>query len=84
MQSFYIFNRSKQIYTSFGFFRFKYTIDSKFAEICGFTQQEIERYFKEWIDENHHALQCLEKLKITYDGIRFSEKPTTLYNPVLL
>ena len=65
------------------------TMIPKFAEICGFTQQEVEHYFKEWIEDNHKQLgmtkeEYLLKLKRTYDGIRFSEKPTTLYNPVSL
>ena len=63
------------------------TMDKKFAGICGFTQEECEKYFAEWITENAEELEMtkdayLEKLKDMYNGIRFSEKPLSLYNPV--
>ncbi|MEA2013566.1 MAG: AAA family ATPase, partial [Verrucomicrobiota bacterium] len=63
------------------------TMDKKFASICGFTQEECEHYFAEWITENAEELNLtkdayLEKIKIKYNGIRFSEKPVSLYNPV--
>ncbi|MBN2695161.1 ATP-binding protein [bacterium] len=63
------------------------TLDSDFATICGFTKEETEFYFAEWIDENHKKLnltkeQYLDKLKETYDGIRFTEKEISVFNPV--
>ncbi len=63
------------------------TMDRKYAGICGFTQEECEYYFAEWIEENAEELGItrdayLAKLKIMYNGIRFSEKPLSLYNPV--
>jgi len=63
------------------------TLDSNFATICGFTKEETEFYFAEWIDENHKKLnltkeQYLDKLKETYDGIRFTKKDISVFNPV--
>ncbi len=63
------------------------TMDVKFAGICGFTQEECEHYFAEWIIENADTLgisrqEYLDKLKEMYNGIRFSKKDLLLYNPV--
>ena len=63
------------------------TMDRKFAGICGFTQEECEKYFAEWITENIEELETtktayLAKLKDMYDGIRFTPKKLYLYNPV--
>ncbi len=63
------------------------TMDQRYAEICGFTQEECEKYFAEWIDENAvknkmKRTDYLEKLRVLYNGIRFSKKEVTLYNPV--
>ncbi len=63
------------------------TMDPKFAGICGFTQEECEFYFSEWIAENAETLNMdkiayLAKLKEHYNGVRFSKKDLTLYNPV--
>ncbi len=63
------------------------TMDKNFASICGFTQEECEHYFSEWITKNAETLKItkeayLAKLKEHYNGIRFSKKPLYLYNPV--
>jgi len=63
------------------------TMDVNYASICGFTQHECEHYFAPWIDENaiKHKMSkvdYLEKLRVLYDGIRFSEEEVNLYNPV--
>lgn len=63
------------------------TLNPQFATICGFTQEECEHYFSEWIDENSVKLgmtkdQYLAKIKETYDGIRFTKKEASVYNPV--
>ncbi len=63
------------------------TMDKNFASICGFTQEECEYYFAEWITGNAAELKIskeeyLAKLKEYYNGIRFSKKPLYLYNPV--
>lgn len=63
------------------------TMMPDYATLCGFTQEECEGYFSEWIEEN--AIKngmdrnvYLEKLRKTYNGLRFSEKPVSVYNPV--
>ncbi len=63
------------------------TMDAKYADLCGFTQEECEEYFAEWIVENAKTLEMsksayLAKLKEYYNGCRFTEKNQTLYNPV--
>ena len=63
------------------------TMNAKFAGICGFTQEECESYFAEWIAENAETLDMtkaayLAKLKEYYDGIRFTDRELYLYNPV--
>jgi hypothetical protein len=63
------------------------TLNPEFATICGFTQAECEHYFAEWIDENavKNGMtrdEYLAKIKETYDGIRFTEKEQSVYNPV--
>ncbi len=63
------------------------TLMPEYGTICGFTREECEHYFAEWIEENSvkNGLSrdaYLEKLERTYDGLRFSKKPVTVYNPV--
>jgi len=63
------------------------SMDVNYATMCGFTQEECEKYFAEWINENAEKNkmskgQYLEKLKEVYNGSRFSEKNVTVYNPV--
>lgn len=61
------------------------TLDPKFADICGITQNEMERNFDEYIDE--YASQYdgkenyLQKLKNYYNGYRFSDSKVSVYNP---
>eukprot|EP01156_Anaeramoeba_ignava_P003050 Anaeramoba_ignava/a220547_15.p1 GENE.a220547_15~~a220547_15.p1 ORF type:complete len:519 (-),score=23.39 a220547_15:129-1685(-) len=63
------------------------SITPDYATLCGFTQTECEYYFSEWIAENTEKLcmsrkAYLDKLKEYYNGIRFSEKDSLVYNPV--
>ncbi len=63
------------------------TMDQRYSTICGFTQEECEKYFAEWINENADKSKMskysyLKKLKEFYNGFRFSKKNITLYNPV--
>ncbi len=63
------------------------SMDQRYSTICGFTQTECEKYFAEWINENvvknkMDKASYLRKLKIFYNGFRFSKKNITLYNPV--
>jgi len=57
-----------------------------FAEILGYTEEELSIYFNEYFvklaDEYDLTVQeARERFKITYDGFRFTEKETTVYNP---
>ena len=63
------------------------TMMPTYATLCGFTQEECEHYFAEWIDENAVKLgvsrgDYLARLRRTYNGLRFSKEPQTVYNPV--
>jgi hypothetical protein len=62
------------------------SFDKDFAEVCGFSQAEVERDFAPEIEEvcrcaGLSKAQYLEKLRTFYNGYRFSKKPTTVYNP---
>jgi hypothetical protein len=61
------------------------TLDPKFADICGITQDEMERDFAEYIDEyaeNYGGKEnYLKKLKDYYNGYRFSKSEISVYNP---
>ena len=62
------------------------TLDPRYADICGITQEELEAGFepeiesvlKETGDSRDHYL---ERLRRFYNGYRFSEKPLKVYNP---
>ena len=59
----------------------------KYANILGYTQQELERDFTDCISEGVAASgmkrdDYMEKLKRTYDGYCFCPGTATLYNPV--
>jgi hypothetical protein len=62
------------------------SLDTRYADLCGITQTELERDFAEGIDEalsesGRERSQYMGKLKSFYNGYRFSEKPLTVYNP---
>jgi len=57
------------------------------ATLLGYTQEELEENFVEYIDAlaTAHELskvECLEKLKVWYNGYKFEESAPTVYNPV--
>ncbi len=61
----------------------------EFAGICGITDVEIDRYFKEEIIDlaNRQGMttdQCLAQLKKTYDGYCFCPRSEGVYNPFSL
>ena len=70
------------------------TMDEDYANMFGYTQQELEDNFAEHLDaaiqhkvcDNHgHELsrkELLEELKFWYDGFTFSENGSNVYNPV--
>jgi hypothetical protein len=65
------------------------TKDARFATMLGYTQDEFEKYFAEYISqaEVKQALshdEYLDKIKRWYDGFRFEENNESVYNPVSL
>jgi len=62
------------------------TLDPRYADICGITQEEVEQNFEPEIEaalENSGKSrdEYLENLRRFYNGYRFSRKPLTVYNP---
>jgi hypothetical protein len=66
------------------------SLDPRYSDICGITQEEMERDFGPEIDGivregapsgGRDRAEYLTKLKRFYNGYRFSEKPLTVYNP---
>ncbi len=61
------------------------SLDPRFAQLCGFTQQEVESNFVEEIkasatDQKLSKEHYLKKLKRFYNGYRFSKEMTSVYN----
>ena len=54
------------------------TLDHEFAALCGYTQTELEHYFKPYI--KLLPSNTLEKMKIWYNGYSWDAK-TFVYNP---
>ena len=63
------------------------SLDPQYADICGFTQQELETTFSESIEEfaaemKVSRMEMLELLKRHYDGYHFSrDLSVSVYNP---
>ena len=63
------------------------SIDSRYSTMLGYTQEELEHYFDEGIDEGSKALnipkdEYIAKVKNWYDGYCFAPNSQTVYNPV--
>jgi hypothetical protein len=65
------------------------TLNDKFAGICGYTEEEIEHYFTEYIQEwskqaniSHNDLRV--QIKDWYNGYSFGSSVSTVYNPFSL
>lgn len=63
------------------------TMDGRYAALAGYTQQELEVSFSEYIDrlaENEAVSrpEILEEIRKFYNGYRFSDEKITVYNPV--
>ncbi|MDR3292366.1 MAG: ATP-binding protein [Methanobrevibacter sp.] len=61
------------------------SLNKDFATICGYTQEELEDYFKEYINNlafklNSSFDECLEDIKVCYDGYSWDDE-ISLYNP---
>lgn len=62
------------------------SLQESYADICGYTDVEIDAYFRDyitaWADAgNHSYAQQRELIKQWYNGYRFSEAHTTVYSP---
>ncbi|MDE6443671.1 MAG: ATP-binding protein [Muribaculaceae bacterium] len=62
------------------------TFDNEYADICGITENELLKYFKDGIralaEETGISYQkALKRLKFNYDGYRFAAKGSEIYNP---
>jgi len=62
------------------------TLDPRYADLCGITQEELEQNFEsEIIDVLKNSGMSkdiyFEELRRFYNGYRFSRKPVTVYNP---
>ena len=62
------------------------TMSEPYADMLGYTQNEIETCFNEYImkfaEKNRLTkTQALEKFRLQYNGYRFSERDITVYNP---
>ncbi|MDR1154312.1 MAG: ATP-binding protein, partial [Bacteroidales bacterium] len=61
------------------------TIDERYATLCGYTQDELEHYFSEYIDamvakEGDTREKLLDRIRRWYDGYTWDGK-TAVYNP---
>ncbi|GAA5819546.1 MAG: AAA family ATPase [Methanobrevibacter sp. CfCl-M3] len=61
------------------------SLNKDFSTICGYTQNELEHYFKEYIDvlaskSGSSYDECLEDIKFCYDGYSW-DGDVSLYNP---
>jgi hypothetical protein len=62
------------------------SMSDKYANLLGYTQEELESYFPEYISElaESHSLsvnKILSKIKFWYNGYRFSKAENKVYNP---
>ncbi|MDE6227881.1 MAG: ATP-binding protein [Muribaculaceae bacterium] len=62
------------------------TLSDKFADICGISEEELCNYFPKGIEKigrnnGLNPTETLDKLRYFYDGYRFAEKGSLLYNP---
>ncbi len=62
------------------------SMDPTYAEICGYTQGELESSFPPWIselaaEEQVSEKEILKKINYWYNGYRFSVKEKKVYNP---
>lgn len=59
-----------------------FSMNPKYGTITGYTIEELERYFRPFIDNAAHILgythsECLQQLKYHYDGFCFDEQAKT-------
>jgi hypothetical protein len=61
------------------------TLDDVYSSICGYTQDELEKYFTDYIDKiaakkNKSRIELLEDIKIWYNGYSWDGQ-ISVYNP---
>ena len=66
---------------------FDLSVNKKYGAMLGYTQEELEHYFAEGIDEGAKKLNLsrkdyLDKIKFWYDGYCFAPGAKRVYNPV--
>ncbi len=62
------------------------SMDERYAALLGYTGEELERYFQDYISDfaahlSIPAADLLERLTAQYNGYRFSTKNAKVYNP---
>lgn len=62
------------------------TFDNEYADICGISEKELYDYFNQGITEIAEKYkisyqEICERLKANYDGYRFAEEGSDMYNP---
>ncbi|PTN37060.1 ATP-binding protein [Desulfonatronum sp. SC1] len=62
------------------------TMSRHYAEMLGYTQEELEASFVEYVahfarETDQTSQEVLDKLRLMYNGYRFSEKDVRVYNP---
>lgn len=62
------------------------TMDRRYSAICGYTQEELEHSFKDYItmqakEDDVSEEKILEKIKNWYNGFLFSHNGESVYNP---
>ncbi|MFW5802298.1 MAG: AAA family ATPase, partial [Verrucomicrobiota bacterium] len=65
------------------------TMTGQAATLLGYTQEEVEANFPDYIERLAHTLdksvaETLDELRVWYNGYRFEEDAPTVYNPVSL
>ncbi|MEM7175973.1 MAG: AAA family ATPase, partial [Chlamydiota bacterium] len=62
------------------------TMNPKYATLMGYTEDEVKRDFKDYVEEiakarGQKAPSILSQLRKWYNGYRFTEEETSVYNP---
>ena len=62
------------------------TLDNSYSDLIGITEQELNKYFPDYIsafakEEEINEKELLEKIRSWYNGYRFSPKGISIYNP---
>ena len=65
------------------------SMHAKYETLCGISQEELESYFREPIEQMADEYSCsydemMNMLKSQYDGYHFSDRMTDVYNPFSL